>query len=93
MVAIPNVASHAPDHNYDLEYFTFDKVNDCYTCPQNQLLKTNGNKYSKGKGASIQKVRHYKTKACKTCPVYDKCTKSKNNGRVIERSEYTEIIE
>lgn len=93
MVAIPNVASHAPDHSYDLEHFSFDKVNDCYTCPQGQLLKTNGNQYNKGKGASIQKVRHYKTKACKTCPVYDKCTKSKNNGRVIERSEYTEIIE
>ena len=93
MVAVPNVASHAPDHAYDLEHFIFDKQKDTYTCPQNKVLSTNGNKYNKGKGASIQKVKHYKTKACKTCLVYDQCTKSKKNGRVIERSEYAEIIE
>ena len=93
MVAIPNVASHAPDHAYDLEHFVFDKLKDIYTCPQGKVLSTNGNQYNKGKGNSIQKVKHYKTKACKTCLVYDSCTKSKYNGRVIERSEYTEIIE
>jgi hypothetical protein len=44
-------------------------------------------------GINTTKVKHYKTKACKTCLVLDHCTKSKRNGRVIERSEYTEIIE
>ncbi len=93
MVAIPNVASHAPDHNYDLEHFVYDKQNDCYTCPQGQQLSTNGRQYNKGRKGSIHKIKHYKTKSCKTCMVNERCTKSKNNGRVIERSEYTEIIE
>jgi len=93
IVAVPNIASHAPDHAYDLQHFTFNKHKDTYTCPQGKTLSTNGRQYNKGKGASIQKVRHYKTKACKTCAVYDRCTKSKYNGRVIERSEYAAIIE
>ena len=93
MVAIPNVASHAPDHNYDVEHFVYDKEKDNYTCPQGNTLSTNGREYNKGRKGSIHKIKHYKTKACKICMVHDSCTKSKRNGRVIERSEYTEIIE
>lgn len=93
MVAIPKVASHAPNHNYDLKHFQYDEKNDHYVCPQGKKLSSNGREYSKGRGSHKQKVKHYKTKACKSCPVYDLCTTSKTNGRVIERSEYTKIIE
>lgn len=93
MVAIPKVASHAPHHDYDLKHFLYDKENDHYTCPQGNCLTSNQRQYSKGRDAHKQKVKHYKTKACKTCLVYDLCTSSTTNGRVIERSEYTEVIE
>jgi hypothetical protein len=93
MVAIPKVASHAPHHDYDLKHFKYDENNDQYTCPQGKTLSSNGHQYSKGRDAHKQKVKHYKTKACKTCSVYDLCTTSKANGRVIERSEYTQVIE
>jgi len=93
MVAIPKVASHAPHPDYDLEHFQYNKEHDHYSCPQGHLLQTNGREYSKGRESHKQKVKHYKTKACKTCSVYDLCTTSKTNGRVIERSEYTEVIE
>lgn len=93
MVAIPKVASHAPNPDYDLEHFQYDKEHDQYTCPQGHLLQTNGREYSKGRESHKQKVKHYKTSACKTCSVYEHCTTSKTNGRVIERSEYTEVIE
>lgn len=92
MVAIPAVASHAPDHNYDIEHFTYDKENDHYICPENQILNTNGNTYNKHHSAkNIVKVKHYKTTACLTCPAFAKCTANKK-GRLIERSEYADYI-
>lgn len=93
MVAIPKVASHAPHPDYDLEHFAYDEQNDHYTCPQGNTLATNGREYNKGRDSHKQKVKHYKTKECKSCSVYDLCTTSKTNGRVIERSEYTQVIE
>lgn len=42
--------------------------------------------------ASTTRVKHYKTKACLSCPVMARCTKNKA-GRLIERSEYTPYIE
>ena len=42
MVAIPSVAANAPNPEYNVEKFTFDKTNDCYICPQDKILKTNG---------------------------------------------------
>ena len=37
-------------------------------------------------------MKHYKTKACSTCPVNNLCTKNKA-GRLIERSEHAPFIE
>lgn len=93
MVAIPKVASHAPHHDYDLKHFKYDHKSDHYICPQGKTLSSNGREYSKGRAAHKQKVKHYKTKECKSCSVFDLCTTSKANGRVIERSEYTQVIE
>ncbi|MEZ5046584.1 MAG: transposase [Chitinophagaceae bacterium] len=92
MVAIPAVSSHAPDTNYDIEHFIYDKENDLYRCPQNQTLHTNGKEYTKhhSKKNSVQ-VIHYKTAACLTCPAFAKCTTNKK-GRLIERSEYADYI-
>ena len=42
MVAIPTVAANAPTQNYNVENFVFDPIKDCYTCPQAELLTTNG---------------------------------------------------
>lgn len=92
MVAIPAVASHAPDHNYDIEHFTYDKENDHYICPEKQILNTNGNTYNKQHSAkNTTKVKHYKTTVCLTCPAFAKCTANKK-GRLIERSEYADYI-
>jgi hypothetical protein len=38
MVAIPEVASNAPDTAYNVANFKYDYQNDCYTCPQGQVL-------------------------------------------------------
>jgi len=91
MVAIPAVASHAPDILFDVEHFKYNKQNDEYTCPANQKLITNGHWYNKNRGKSINKVKHYKTKACLSCSFFEKCTKNKE-GRFIERSEHADLI-
>lgn len=92
LVAIPDVASHAPDISYDVEHFKYDFKTDTYTCPQQQLLITNRRWYNKNRGKSVSRVKHYKTKACLTCPAMHLCTRNAE-GRFIERSEHAEYIE
>ena len=92
MVAIPLVASHAPDLNYDVAKFIYDETKDNYTCPQQQVLITNGSWYKKNRGKSFTQVKHYKTRACTSCPAKHLCTKNPE-GRLIERSEHASYIE
>ena len=69
--------------------FKYSKQEDTYTCPNNQILKTNGTVYNK----NSHKVKHYKNRqACKNCPIRNQCTTNKN-GRYIERSIYQEALE
>ena len=42
LVAIPDAGSCAPDENYNVSNFIYDKERDIYTCPQGQILTTNG---------------------------------------------------
>jgi hypothetical protein len=92
MVAIPGVASFAPEENYNFDKFIYDNTSDTYTCPQQQILTTNGNWYQKSKQRYIYFVKHYKTNACSICPALALCTKNKK-GRLLERSEYQPYIE
>ena len=92
MVAIPGVASFAPDENYNFDKFIYDNNSDTYTCPQQQILTTNGSWYQKSKLRYIYFVKHYKTNACSNCPALALCTKNKK-GRLLERSEYQPYIE
>ncbi len=92
MVAIPETGSHAPDINYDVVNFSYDKEKDSYSCPQQQLLVTNGRWYKKDRTRSVTLVKHYKTNACETCPARNLCTRNPE-GRLIERSQYAEYIE
>ncbi|MEI6490091.1 MAG: IS1182 family transposase [Bacteroidota bacterium] len=96
IVAIPEISSSAPDPEYNGSNFIYNKEEDTYTCPEHQTLTSNGNYYGKDGGMYRTKIRvkHYKTKACKNCPVLNRCTKNtRGRGRVIERSEYAQYIE
>lgn len=73
---------------YDMQDFDYDKEADTYTCPAGNTMHTNGSIYEKGK----HRVKHYKTKACKGCPIREQCTRNKN-GRFIERGIYQEELE
>ncbi len=87
-VCIPNTSSNAPDKSYNASEFDYNKDEDTYTCPEGQILTTNGNWYNK-KG---YRVKQYKTKNCKDCPVKNLCTKAKYQ-KTIERHEYAEALE
>ena len=92
MVAIPQVASNAPEVKYNVANFKYDKEKDYYTCPQGEILNTNGRWYRKDRGKSFTQMKHYKTNACESCPVRNLCTNNKS-GRLIERSEHAPFIE
>ena len=91
LVAVPDVSAHAPNPNFDVEHFVYDKQKDCFTCPAKQILTTNGNWYNKTNGKSITKMKHYKTTACLSCALMEQCTKNKK-GRLIERSQHADLI-
>lgn len=87
-VAIPKPASNAPDKSFNVSKFIYNKENDTYTCPGEQILTTNGNWYKKG----AYRIKQYKTNYCKNCKFRSKCTTSKTI-RIIERHEFAEALE
>lgn len=102
LVAVPDLptSSMAPDPDYNISEFIYNEETDTYTCPQGNTLKSNGKWYSKNRNHRGRKkqepirMKQYKTDACKTCPVYDSCTKAANKrGRVIERLVYAHLLE
>lgn len=92
MVAIPGVSSFAPDPNFNYDQFIYNENDDTYTCPQGEILNTNGNWYKRNTNRSGYVVKHYKTSKCQSCPVKDLCT-TNAKGRLIERSEFAPFIE
>lgn len=87
-VCIPNPASTAPDPAYNVSEFSYNHERDQYTCPAGNTLTSNGNWYNK----RVYRVKQYKTRCCKNCPVKDRCTKAKYQ-RIIERHEFAEALE
>jgi transposase len=68
--------------------FQYNPDEDIYTCPAEKVLTTNGNFYKKGN----YRIKQYKTQTCKSCSIRKQCTQNKT-GRLIERSEYQEVID
>lgn len=92
IVAVPDVGSHAPDIAFDVEHFEYHKHADQYTCPAGETLTTNGRWYNKQNRNTVNRVKHYKTKACLRCDLFERCTRNKS-GRFIERSEHMDLID
>lgn len=88
MVAIPGVASQAPDPAYNVDMFHYDREGDHYVCPQGSKLTTPGTWHE----ARTYRFKRYTTKDCRQCPVKDLCTKAKY-GKAIQRSEYQAYID
>ena len=91
LVAIPALpsSSQSPCTDYNLDKFYYNKQDDTYTCPQGQILKSNGNWYSE----KNTRFKQYRTKVCRNCSVKHLCTRSIKNPRIIQRSQYAEYVE
>lgn len=59
--------------------FDYDKENDCYRCPQGELLQ-----YSTTNRAGYREYKSDRNK-CKDCPIRSRCTKSETHTRVLTR--------
>jgi len=95
LVAYPERNSRAKqiDPAYYTDKFLYDAANDTYICPQGATLTTNGEWYDKKrKNRTSYQIKRYSTPQCKTCPVKHLCTSAKQ-GRLIERSQYQEVID
>jgi hypothetical protein len=83
---------HAATDNglFNNDTFIYDPEKDHYTCPAKKPLTTNGTHYKKGN----HHVKHYKagTKACRACPLREKCTNNES-GKIIERNCHREILD
>lgn len=88
LVAIPKVASQAPNPNYNVENFEYDEEKDIYVCPQGKQLTTTGKFHETAKS----NFKRYTTKECLTCLVKSECSKAKY-GKAIQRSQYQELVD
>jgi transposase len=95
IVAIPAVpsTSQAPNHDYNYEHFNYDKEEDIYTCPQDQILRTTGTWHKElTSSGNVIMFKQYRTRSCKLCPARSECTRSKT-ARLIHRSEFADYYE
>jgi hypothetical protein len=95
IVAIPAIpsTSQAPNPDYNFEHFKYDQEKDNYTCPQGDVLRSNGTWYKEhNRRDNVITFKQYKTRSCKTCPTRSQCTRSKD-GRVLSRSTFAEYYE
>ncbi len=80
---------------FPIDRFLYQPGTDCYICPANETLTTNGTWYAhstRGHKAAFR-FQRYTTPKCKGCTLRAQCTKGRANGRSIDRSEYAGIIE
>lgn len=72
--------------------FSYDPEQDCYFCPQGERL-TPSRRCAANEKAQRRAYVQYSTPACRTCPIKDRCTSSRQ--RVIKRTnglEYKEAL-
>ena len=81
--------STSPNSNsIPLVEFHYINDGDYYICPCGEQMTTTG----KWRIRPNYRSKVYKTSACVNCSIREKCTQNQN-GRVIERSEYQDVID
>lgn len=85
-VARPGQSSSTGEKEYLQERFIYNPQDDTYTCPQGKVLTRLNSK------EDLERKDYRNWKACKACPVKDKCTSSKR-GRRISRSKHQDVME
>jgi len=86
-VAKPKPSVNTPDPEFSQEHFKYDKEQNHYICPAGQILNVSGKR--KEKDVEYQVYKNFR--ACRTCEMKDRCTKSQK-GRSISRNLNQEFL-
>jgi transposase len=95
-IAVPQHTFSGKDKDFTIEHFIYNQTDDIFTCPNNQILATNGKLYDKKnhRGIVVTQIKRYSISPsiCAACPFAQKCLSKTNikyrNGRQLERSEF-----
>ncbi|MEC5158622.1 IS1182 family transposase [Chryseobacterium sp. MP_3.2] len=73
--------------DYFVSKFIYNKEDDTYICPENQVLKTTGRWHKKTRDRDSYEFKKYRTPACKECAVKSLCT-SRTGGRELSEANH-----
>ena len=71
--------------------FTYNKQDDCYICPNNQILENSHTQYKRNN--RMLDVYRLSSKLCKSCPLKDNCLSEKTHYKQMYRWEYESIVD
>jgi transposase len=96
----PKEQSKSNSKGYTAERFTYDEVEDAYTCPAGKKLKTSGKWHIYGgKNRKPRKVKRYSRRylECKDCPHFERCVppgaRKQKHGKTLLRSNHAGAVE
>jgi len=70
------------------EAFVYDAPNDCYYCPQGQVLRRVQSETRRDKSGQAYQRWRYRCAECSGCPLAPRCLKGEAKGRTVIRDEY-----
>ncbi len=79
------------DGRFSKNQFKYDKDNDCYICPNKQILANSKTQYKRGN--RMLDVYKLSSKLCKACPLKSNCLSEKTFYKQMYRWEYETIID
>ena len=93
VVAVPNNEKQQKDRGFYLHSdFTYDEKDDCYICPNQQILTKKNSIITKENGTKSF-VYRAGSKICKSCPLKDKCIPKKTAYKCVTRLEYSDVVQ
>jgi hypothetical protein len=79
------------DGKFSKNQFKYDKDNDCYICPNNQILANSKTQYKRNN--RMLDVYRLSSKLCKACPLKKNCLSDKTFYKQMYRWEFESIID
>ncbi len=79
------------DAKFSKNQFQYDKDNDCYICPNNQILANSKTQYKRNN--RMLDVYRLSSVICKSCPLKSSCLSDKTKYKQMYRWEYETIID
>lgn len=85
---------HGTSPAFSKDKFVYDSSTDSYLCPTGQRLPF-WREIHRTWSSNLdgETVRHYKTKACLTCPHHLKGCTTNKEGRIVTRGEHAKVVE